>query len=150
MKKTKEKEKDNGNNPEEGMSILEKVAAQDSLNGKDIEVEDFTGSIPIEGKLGVHQRIITAVQKDSEYRQVLLTAAFDNKQEALLASDAITERLRYGVDITPIVDRVIAQCAVKGMRVSTILNSMNTYNIHGNYNGRIPDWKKKQDNKTIG
>lgn len=126
---------------------LEEKAAADIINDG---FEDFVGSIPIEGKLGVHQRIITAVMKDAEYRQILLTGAYDNKQEAMLASDAITERIRYGVDITPILDRIVAQCAVKGMRVKEILSSMSSYTLSTNYGGRVPDWKKKQDNKTIG
>ncbi len=142
-KKVKEEVKPNGNDPKS----FEELVAADLIGDS---FEDVQGSIQTADKLGVHQRIITAVQSDKEYRQVLLTAAFDNKQEALLASDAITERIRYGVDITPIIDRVIAQCAVKGMRVETVLNSMNSYTLHSNYGGRMPDWKKKQDNKTIG
>ena len=126
---------------------LEEKAAADLINES---FEDFTGSIPIEGKLGVHQRIITAVLKDNDYRQLLLMAAFDNKQEAMLAADAITERLRYGVDITPICDRVVAQCAVKAAHIERVLNSMSSYTLSTNYGGRMPDWKKKQDNKTIG
>lgn len=126
---------------------LEAKATADALNDM---WEDVTGSVPVTDKLGVHQRIITAVQKDAEYRQILLTAAFDNKQEAMLASDAITERIRYGVDITPILDRVVAQCSVKGLRVETILNSMSSYTLSTNYRGKVPDWKKRQDNKSIG
>ena len=147
--KDKEKEDGNGFHPI-GAELAKKLADAENLNIDDIEIETFTGSVSVDGKLGVHQRIITAVQSDKEYRQVLLTAAFDNKQEALLASDAITERIRYGVDITPIIDRVIAQCAVKGMRVETILNSMSTYTMNNNYRGNVPDWKKRQDNKSIG
>jgi len=145
----KEKDKNNGWKPLDDETVNKLREAAD-LNVNDIEFENYTGSVSVEGKLGVHQRIITAVQSDKEYRQVLLTAAFDNKQEALLASDAITERIRYGVDITPIIDRVIAQCAVKGMRVETILNSMSTYTMNNNYRGNVPDWKKRQDNKSIG
>ncbi len=143
MAKVKEEVKSNGHDTKS----FEEMVAADLINDS---FEDVQGSMQMADKLGVHQRIITAVQKDAEYRQILLTAAFDNKQEALLASDAITERLRYGVDITPILDRVIAQCAVKGMRVETILHSMNSYTLQSNYGGRLPDWKKKQDNKTIG
>ena len=126
---------------------LEEKAAADALSGMWEEVQ---GSVPITDKLGVHQRIITAVLKDNDYRQLLLMAAFDNKQEALLAADAITERLRYGVDITPICDRVVAQCAVKAAHIERVLNSMSSYTLSTNYGGRVPDWKKKQDNKSIG
>ena len=112
--------------------------------------ENVQGSVTMETKLGVHQRIITAVLKDTEYRQLLLMAAFDDKREAQLAADAITERLRYGVDITPICDRVVAQCAVRGAHIDRVLNSMNSYTLQTNYGGKIPDWKKRQDNKSIG
>lgn len=139
-------EKDNGHL---GIAELEKKAAEDAVNYAKDWI-DIQGSTSIEGKLGVHQRIITAVLKDSDYRQLLLMAAFDNKQEALLAADAITERLRYGVDITPICDRVVAQCAVKAAHIERVLASMNSFSLQTNYGGRVPDWKKKQDNKSIG
>jgi len=142
-------DQDNGDKPSAAIAELEKKAALDAQEQAD-EWIDIQGSVGIEGKLGVHQRIITAVLKDAEYRQLLLMAAFDNKQEALLAADAITERLRYGVDITPICDRVVAQCAVKGVRVHEILTSMSSYTLSTNYGGRVPDWKKRQDNKSIG
>ena len=65
-------------------------------------------------KLGVLQRLVTAVVKDEQYRQILLTAAFESKEEAMLASDAIAERKRYGVPIHPIVDRMLASLAFIG------------------------------------
>ena len=126
---------------------LEEKAAADVLAES---FEDVQGSVSIGDKLGVHQRIITAVLKDNDYRQLLLMAAFDNKQEALLAADAITERLRYGVDITPICDRVVAQCAVKAAHIERVLHSMSSYTLSTNYGGKMPEWKKKQDNKSIG
>lgn len=128
---------------------LEKAAALDAVNTMK-EWTDVQGSVSVGEKLGVHQRIITAVLKDDDYRQLLLMAAFDNKQEALLCADAITERLRYGVDITPICDRVVAQCAVKAAHIERVLNSMTSYTLQHNYGGKIPDWKRKQDNKSIG
>ena len=92
------------------------------------------GSVPIEGKLGVLQRMVTAVMTDREYRQILLLAAFDNKQEALLAADAISERQRYGVSIQPILDRVIAQCAVKGDRITKVLSAMSQHVLTTQWN----------------
>ena len=136
----------------EGLNIAEVLEKQAALDAQRDSKEfiNIQGSVSMGDKLGVHQRIITAVLKDDDYRQLLLMAAFDNKQEALLCADAITERLRYGVDITPICDRVAAQCAVGGARVKEILTAMASYTLHTNYGGRIPDWKKKQDNKSIG
>lgn len=69
------------------------------------------------GKLGVLQRGITSELDEKHYRQSLLLAAFDDKQEALLCADAITERLRYGVSIEPILARVDAACGVKSSRI---------------------------------
>ncbi len=108
-------------------------------------------SISYGQKLGVLQRIVTAVIEDKEYRQVLLTAAFDNKQEALLCADAIAECKRYGVSIEPLIDRVIAQCSVKSGRVNTVLEALTHYTLNTNYGGgKLPLWKRRQDGKTFG
>jgi len=100
-------------------------------------------------KLGVLQRLVTAVAKDDNYRQILLTAAFENKQEALLAADAISERVRYGVSIQPIVDRMLAQCSIKSERVNEILRALSQYTLHTNYTGNKTWWQKKDDNKSL-
>lgn len=100
-------------------------------------------------KLGVLQRLVTAVAKDDQYRQILLTAAFENKQEAMLAADAIAERKRYGVSIQPIVDRILAQCSIKSDRVNKILEAMSQYTLHTNYTGQKPFWQKKDENKSF-
>lgn len=117
---------------------------------EDMEVETGYGDMPIQQKLGVLQRMITAVSEKSEYLQVLLLAAFDDKHEALLAADAITERQRYGVDIQPIINRVVAQCAVHAERVNTVINAYSSFTLHtNNYKGNKPDWKKEQDKSAI-
>lgn len=134
---------------EANTELLDNVDLNDSDEFND---EIITGydSIPMQQKLGVMQRLVTSIAKDREYRQLLLTAAFDNKHEANLAADAITERLRYGVTIQPIVDRILAQCAVKGARVHEIAEIMTRYQITHNYGaGNVPNWKKKQD-QSIG
>ena len=100
-------------------------------------------------KLGVLQRLVTAVAKDDQYRQILLTAAFENKQEALLAADAISERVRYGVSIQPIVDRMLAQCSIKSERVNEILRALSQYTLHTNYTGQKPWWQRKDENKSL-
>lgn len=132
---------------------FEEVVAHDALKGVAGEVEEFmqygAGSMSAGDKLGVLQRIVTAVAKDSEYRQILLLAAFDNKQEAMLASDAITERQRYGVTIQPILDRLVAQCAVKSGRVDKVLHAMTNYTLNTGFGGKLPFWKKKQESKGI-
>ncbi len=87
-------------------------------------------------KLGVLQRIVTAVAEDEGYRQILLTAAFDNRQEAMLASDAISERKRYGVAIQPILDRLLAQCSVRSGRVNAVLDALTHYQVHTTMSGK--------------
>jgi len=100
-------------------------------------------------KLGVLQRLVTAVAKDDQYRQILLTAAFENKEEAMLCADAIAERKRYGVSIQPIVDRILAQCSVKSDRVNKILEAMSQYTLHTNYTGQKPPWQRKDESKSL-
>lgn len=132
---------------------LEELAAQEALKEAGQTVEEMlqtgAGSISSQDRLGVLQRIVTAVAKDEEYRQILLLAAFDNKQEAMLASDAITERQRYGVTIQPILDRLVAQCAVKSGRVDKVLQAMTSYTLNTGFRGKLPFWKKKQENSGI-
>lgn len=101
-------------------------------------------------KLGVLQRAITAVKDKREYLQILLLAAFDDKREALLAADAISERQRYGVEITPILNRVVSQCAVHADRLDRVLKAMSSYNINTSQSaGKAPRWKREQENKMI-
>jgi len=128
---------------------LRRVAMGDAAKTVDDLVQHGVDSISLQQKLGVLQRIVTAVEKDSQYRQILLLAAFDNKQEALLASDAITERQRYGVPIKPILDRIVAQCSVKADRIDRVLRAMTNYTLNTNYGGKLPHWKKKQEDKSL-
>ena len=95
-------------------------------------------------KLGVLQTLIHAVADDKEYRQVLLLAAFDDKREALLYASAIAECRRYGATIEPLVDRIIAQCSVKGGRVDKVLEAM-THQWIGTNNASFT--KKQQQKK---
>lgn len=150
--------KNNGNNPEM-VERVEKILV-DRLEGRifpdglpdpeEIEIETGYGDMPISQRLGVLQRVITAVAGSKEYLQVLLLAAFDDKREAVLAADAITERQRYGVDIQPIVTRVVAQCAVHAARVNTVINAYSSFTLHtNNSRNKQPDWKKEQDRSAI-
>ncbi len=115
------------------------------------DIQVGIGSDQMEQKLGVLQRMITAVQADKEYRQILLLAAFDDKTEALLVADAIDERERYGVDIHPILNRVICQCAVHGDRMQRVLNAMSQHQLTTNFGSSNwkPGWKKRDDNNGI-
>ncbi len=152
--KVKKVKKVEGTVGENGQKSLEEIAAaaliKEAMPDVDELLQTGSGSMSQQDKLGVLQRIITAVANDKDYRQILLLAAFDNKQEALLASDAITERQRYGVSIQPILDRLIAQCAVKSGRVDKVLSAMTSYTLNtGGFKGKLPFWKKKQENTGI-
>lgn len=136
-----------GNNGH-GIGVLEDEILKEVAHDLDNMKEIGSDSMSPTAKLGVLQKIITAIVKDDDYRQVLLLGCFDSKQEAMLASDAISERKRYGVDITPIVDRVIAQCAIHADRVEKALKGMTHYNLN-NQGGGGPGWFKKQKDKSI-
>jgi len=129
--------------PEVSDAELEKAYAQ--IGGLKVGFDSMTTG----QKLGVLQRLVTAVAKDDQYRQILLTAAFENKEEAMLCADAIAERKRYKVSIQPIVDRILAQCSVKSDRVNKILEAMSQYTLHTNYTGQKPFWQKRDDSKSL-
>lgn len=84
----------------------------------------------------VIQRIATAItDPDKEYRQALLLASFLSTREADLACAAIAECQRYKAPITPIIDRIIARCGVKGAtggRVQDIIEAMTHQHITAN------------------
>lgn len=140
---------DNGDKGKSGLLTFEEKAIADAAATMRELTESGLDSTSIEAKLGVLQRAITAVAKDDEYRQILLLAAFDNKQEAMLASDAITERKRYGVDIQPILDRLIAQCAVHADRLNRVLSAMTNYSMNINDHNKLPSWKRKQEDRSL-
>jgi len=100
-------------------------------------------------RLGVLQRLVTAVEKVQGFFQILLTADFDNKREAMLAADAISECRRYGASYEAILLRITAQCGVHSGRVDRVLRSMNSYNLNTNYKGKLPEWKQNQSKKGV-
>lgn len=140
---------DNGKGEETALLTAEKQAIADATETMKDLTESGNDATTLTDKLGVLQRVVTAVAKDEEYRQILLLAAFDNKQEAMLAADAITERQRYGVSIHPILTRVIAQCAIQAGRVDKVLNAMTSYSLNMNNRGHLPSWKRKQEDKSL-
>lgn len=148
MKKQKEEQaiSDNGHD-KESSPFLEKILEGVGGNIDDLIFIEGQDHIDIEQKLGVLQRLVTAVLDDKQYRQQLLASAFDNKAEAMLCADAISERRRYGVAITPIVDRIVAQCAVNGKRANSIMETINSYTLRTNQ--YQPKWKKQNDAKGI-
>lgn len=126
--------------------IKKALAAFGDLGETDIEVG--YDSVAVQGKLGVLQRIITAIRDDAEYRQAGYQGRFKNEEQGALAADAINERKRYGVPITAIVDRIIFQGAVAGKAVDTAVGGVNRFNLT-THNAGAPGWKNRQENKTI-
>lgn len=153
MEQKETEDKDNGQNGLDELDGTRPFTPGDLLDSSALdEVMGITGSDSTgqQAKLGVLQRIITAVIDDKHYRQILLTAAFDDKHEAMLAADAIAERQRYGVPITPIVDRILAQCAVGSNRVERVLTALTHYTLNTNLPGaKQPFWKRKQEDKSL-
>ena len=124
------------------------TSSEEFISDLDRIIESGADSVMLGQKLGVLQRLVTAVLEDKEYRQVLLNAAFDNKHEALLCADAIAECKRYGVNIEWLIDRVIAQCSVKAARVNAVLEAMTKYTLNTNYKGGRRFFNQK--NKGVG
>ena len=128
---------DNGNSPDVDLDKQLTEAGFPDLNAL---AGQGNAVMTAGAKLGVLQKIVTSVPDDKEYRQSLLLSCFDNKQEALLASDAITERLRYGVSIEPILARLSAQCAVKAGRVEAAIRAMSHHSVSAYTDKRLkPD-----------
>lgn len=105
-----------------------------------------------QGYQSVLQRIATAIgDSDKEYRQSLLLASFLSPEESDKATAAISECKRYGVPITPIVDRIIARCAVKGAtggRVQDIKEALTHQNITANTPGGFKKMFQNQNKKN--
>jgi len=132
------------------LTTSEEGIIQEALKQFDaLDIQPGADSLSVSQKLGVLQRLVTAVKEDDEYRQILLTASFDSKHEAQMAADAIEERKRYGVSIRPILDRIIAQCSVKGARVNLITDASSRFTLNTNTGKKLPNWKRQQDNKGL-
>lgn len=133
-----------GNN---GHLDLEKLAEVLGADDKWHEDSDIT----IQEKLGVFQRLVTAVLKDEEYRQVLLLAIFRDERQANLCCAAIAQCQRYSASISKIVDRVIAQTGIDGRRIKEIILGINTQTFNTNIPAaKLPFWKRKQNNDSLG
>ncbi len=91
------------------------------------KAEGFVSSSK-EKYVGVLQKVATAARDvEAEYRQALLLSTFLDREDATRVVAALSERQRYGVDITPIVNLVTAWSAVKGAdggRVRAIIEGL--------------------------
>lgn len=90
---------------------------------------------------GVLRTIISAIDKESDYRELLIRANFMSPDEADRAANALAWANRYGVSIGPILDKIAARCAVKAERVEQALAGLTTIRFQTNRG------KGKYDNK---
>ena len=93
--------------------------------------------------MGVLQKLASTIEGDDQYRQALYMADFLNEGDAQDAAAAIMEAKRYGGSVEPIVDQIIAMCAVnrrgnKTNRAAQILDVLNHYSVtnHSSSGGR--------------
>ena len=63
-------------------------------------------------RMSVLLKLLTAIQDEKEYRQQLLMADFIDDEEADRVAAALAEAKRYQLGLSPILDWVIARCAV--------------------------------------
>lgn len=105
-----------GDNHREHQSSIEKAveeSAYEHFMGNREEAESSSAVSTQQKELGVLQKLATAMQRDQAYRQLLLLGAFESMDAARMCVAAINERKMCGVPITPILDRVTAECAVR-------------------------------------
>ncbi len=113
----------NGDNPED--AAVEEVFKGAVLRLEDLKREDgiITKGLT-NAQQGILNRLLTAINKDDDYRQELKTAFFRTPEESDLAIEAINERLMCGVSIQPLVDKVIARSAgVNASRFRALLDA---------------------------
>jgi hypothetical protein len=129
------------------LGVLEEDILKEVAHDLDAMKEIGSDSLNPQAKMGVLQKIIASV-KDDDYRQMLLLALFDSREQARLAAGAISERLRYNVSITPVLDDICAQCGVHADRIERVIKGMTHYNLNNNQ-GSGPGWFKKNKDKSI-
>lgn len=126
------------------MNEIEKIFGSE-VAGKFKEIgEAGAGDGVLTGKdknyQSVIQKLATAITQadlDGKYKQQLLLSTFMSRDDASLVVAAIDERKRYGVDLNPIVDLIIAWAAVKGAsggRIESIVESLTHQSISTNMN----------------
>lgn len=131
---------DNGHNAQSAEEMFETQQTKRAFfNLEELKRGDGNVVKMSEAQLGVLQKIATAPKEDDEYRQALLLAEFLSPEEADRAVNAIAFCRRYGGDLTPIVDKIIARCGVKGGRVIAITDALTHMRLTTNYSGSRND-----------
>ncbi len=92
----------------------EKAALEKMMGGppKDDEGDNNAISGGQSNRQGVLKSLLTVEQKEENYRQTLLTADYIDDEEADRVTGAISEALRYGLSLAPILDWVTNRCSV--------------------------------------
>lgn len=127
------------NNGFEDIDELKDAIEKNSIEGAFAKIEDFKRDDGIivkslensnRNQNGILARAMTAIQKDSEYRQELKTATFRTRREAVAAVNAINEKLICGLSIRPNIDKIIALSAGEnGYRLDTLLHTYSNSNV---------------------
>jgi len=80
------------------------------------------------------------------YLDILQTTSFSNAEESELAGGCISELQRFGIDITPVVNRLVARNSVqgtKGGRIGNVIEALTRREFASNN----PDAKRRFFNK---
>lgn len=108
-----------GNGHDGNISLEEEVvrdAAEEAFTGARVNLAELKRDDGILTRSQVNtgsllHRAISAIKGNTDYRDELKVASFVNSDEADEATAAINERITLKLDLTPIVDRIIARSA---------------------------------------
>lgn len=135
----------NGNGYDPAEQIAESIIAN-QFGGAEFKVdgrqrEDGVVTRLDQAQIGVLARMMTAIKQTDDYRQELKTGNWKDDRFAALAVAAIHERLMCGVDITPVVDRIIAESAgVNSARLQLVANAISSFSLNSNYGEQKKSW----------
>lgn len=140
---------DNHNNGGDFVSNLEESIVKKQMQERD-EMREAAGIIGDTSKGGMGVLKSLSVAPD-EVRNILLTANFMSYEEAEKVAAAICEARRYGCSLDPILDWVVAHCAIsteQRSRVEWLVRSMTRYELDGpnTSQGRSHWWQGKGQN----
>lgn len=118
------------------------VLGLEDIDRKDgIFAEHAQAQIRGSGNQGVLVKLLTAVENDHEYRQVLKTARWPSQEDADRTWAALKECALYGVSPTFVLDRVICwQAGVGGELVKEVLDGLTHTTFTTNRQGGSKGW----------
>ncbi len=122
-------------------------ARQRTGSGDNKRFANRTFSALEDKQLGVLPTMMRAIKETADYRQELKTANWDDIRAAKKAVAAIHERLMCGVDIGPIVDRIIAESAgVHSGRLEAVIRGLThtEFNLNQSAMNKQHFWNKNK------